>query len=155
MELITDLKPLLFFVAPTHFDATIINEMDRLFRRLWATGERYGVVTVPNPAGYSISPRERKLVGEWASQKYVQETSKRVCVGSAVVSASMFERGALTAILWLWRPPYPLGYYADRESAIESVLGHLTSAGVSLPGSLPEFKAAALELLDKRVGRAS
>ena len=155
MELITDLKPLLFFISPKHFDGKIIEEMDVLFRALWAAGEKYAMVSLPDPSGSSISASERKLIGEWASQKHVQDASKRLCVGSAVVSPSTLERGAMTAILWLWRPPFPLAYYPEREVAIDSALGHLSSARLTLPKAPPELRTAALTLLDTRFGRAS
>lgn len=152
MELIADLKPLLLFLSPPSFDGKVIGEMDATFRRLWALGEKYAMVSLPNPSGSSVSASERKLIGEWASQKHVQDASKRLCVGSAVVSPSTLERGAMTAILWLWRPPFPLAYFPEREIAIDAALEHLAKARLPLPMPVAELRKKALEILDSRYG---
>ena len=77
--------------------------------------------------------RARKRIADWADAPRVRELSKKLCVASATVVAGPISRGALTAIMWLWKPASPHKAVANPSEAIDysevqrSVEGGVTS----------------------------
>jgi hypothetical protein len=91
------------------------DELDALVARVARDGHRYCL----------ISDVTRARVGNAVHRKRIAETfttTRRLMgdrvAGQGFVMAHAVQRGALTAILWLGRPPWPIETFATREAAI-------------------------------------
>jgi hypothetical protein len=56
-------------------------------------------------------------------------------------------RGALTAILWFWKPPFPLEVVKTPEQGIDYCIAQLSKRGIALPTSPLGLGAHAVRLL--------
>lgn len=123
--------------------------MDEQFRKLYARGERYVLLTVPNKNASAMAAKERKMIADWASQPHVHEGTKRCCAGSAVVVPSAMGRGALTAILWVWKPPVHLEIAHDVKGGIDYCVGVAKQSGLTLPYPPEMIHKTLTRLLDE------
>ena len=99
--------PLLVSVGPMQTTDVELEQTWAGYERYFARGERYALMTVSPREAQSPGARERKRMADWANTPRVREFSKKLCVGSATVVPSAIMQGALTAILWLWKPAAP------------------------------------------------
>jgi hypothetical protein len=141
VTLILDWKPLVVLVTPAHLTEASVKAMNDEFVRFYAQNERYALITVPTPGAPTPNAQERKLVGEWASSETIQTNSGRLCVASGVVFTSTLARGALTAILWLWRPAFPIEFFGSVEPALDFCIKGGLKAGLPLPKDAAKLKA--------------
>jgi len=145
--LIGDYFPLLVQIQPKVLTAESIAKMGEEFEVYFRRGERYVVVSLQAKNAHSPSATERKLVADWVNSPRVMEFGGRLCVASANVSRSAFERGMLTALLWIWRPPFPLKPFPTVEAALDYALEMATGASLQLPMDTPLLRRIVLERL--------
>lgn len=149
MKLIDATFPLLVMVSGDKADDAEIRAMDEQFRKLYARGERYVLLTVPPRNAGAMAAKERKMIADWASQPHVHEGTKRCCVGSGVVVTSAMGRGALTAILWVWKPPVHLEIVSDVKSGIDYCVSVAKKSGLNLPYPDATLHKTLARLLDE------
>jgi hypothetical protein len=147
MQFIGDTFPLLMCIAPRRYDAASVQQMADAFEPYYARGERYAVLSVQPPDSIAPGPAERKLITDWVSSRRVRENAARLCVGAAAVTPGSVLRGALTAIMWFWTPPFPLKPVATSVEGIEFCVAQLLQAGVSLQQDEEMLKRKAAEAL--------
>lgn len=146
MKLIDSMFPFLVMVSGERADEAEIRSMDEHFRRLFAKNERYVLLNVP-PTNQSAGAKERKLIADWANQPHIDEGIRRCCAASAIVMTSAVGRGALTAILWVWRPPVHLEIVSDVRSGVGYCAREAARAGLKLPGDPDQILASLRPLL--------
>ena len=101
------------------------DELDALVAKVAKDGHRYCL----------LSDVTRARVGNAVHRKRIAETftaTRRLMgdrvAGQGFVMAHPVQRGALTAILWLARPPWPIETFATRDAAITWAEGKLRTA---------------------------
>ena len=102
-------------------------ELQQLLDRFWEvaknTGDRYALVLDLSIAP-PMPPRQRQLLTD---QMRAAEGELAIdCVGTALVFRSPLMRGLLTAIFWLFKPPYPTRAFASADPArawLQALLG--------------------------------
>ena len=133
MRFLDDAFPLLVVMSEAGFDEgemrAMVEGVEGYFRR----NARFAVLSVSPGESVRMGARERKVLSDWVNSPRVSELSRRLCVGNSVVVPSAAARGALTAFLWFWTPPYPLRATATVEAGIDSCLERLTVCNVPLP----------------------
>jgi hypothetical protein len=139
VKLLDSMFPFLVMVMGERADEAEIRSMDTTFRGLFARGQRYVLLNVPPKSQTSVAAKERKMITDWANQPHIQEGITRCCAGSAVVMHSAVMRGALTAILWVWRPPVHLEIVSDVPSGIRYLADAARQANLPLPGAADEL----------------
>jgi len=135
VKLVESTFPFLVMVMGERADEAEIRSMDATFRELFAQGQRYVLLNVPPKNQTAVAAKERKMITDWANQPHVQEGVTRCCVGSAIMVTSAVARGALTAILWVWRPPVHLEIVPDVLSGIRYLSDAARQANLILPAS--------------------
>lgn len=141
MKFVLDVFPLVVTVgAMTHTD-TEFNEMVAGFDALFARGDRYALITYTPEGGEMPNARARKRIADWADSPRVRSLSKKLCVGSATIVEGAVARGALTAIMWLWKPTSPHKAVSHPTEAIDWCVAHLADAGVPLSHGHDELLA--------------
>ncbi|MGE0788540.1 MAG: hypothetical protein AB7S26_22885 [Sandaracinaceae bacterium] len=123
--------PLLVYPSPSEMSELAIQELDDAFKRVWARGERYALISVTAHSAPPASGRQR--MAAWASRDDVYEASGRYCVGSATIVSSALHRGALTAILWLFRPAAPHETFGTVDEGIDYCLARIAEAALPTP----------------------
>ena len=116
--------------------------------RLFARGERYALI-VCSPIKSEMGAKERKLITDWSNKPHVREKSRALCVASSTVVRNPLHRGALTAILWLWKPAAPHEASPTPEAAVDWCLERLEAASMPLPRSREVLRRLAIEQLGK------
>lgn len=125
--------PVLIHVGPKTFDEVGVRTTIELFERQFAAKRRYAVMTVtPSQAGLPDA-KARRALAAWADSERVQGIVRERCVASAMVVRNALERGALTAINWLWRPVCPYRVTTSAEDALSYCIEQCTSAGLPFP----------------------
>jgi hypothetical protein len=64
----------------------------------------------------------RKQIGDWAKQR--EEVVHQYALAAAFVMPSSLARGALTAILWVAPPKYPMDVFATQLDALPFLQKH-------------------------------
>lgn len=64
----------------------------------------------------SMPPAQRRSMTDWMNEN--ERNLAAQCCATAMVFDSMLMRGALTAMLWMFRPPYPTEVFKTREDAL-------------------------------------
>lgn len=150
--LIGDYFPLLIHVQPAELTESAVRDMAASFDTYFARGERYAVLTLSPKDAVRPGAKERKRVADWVNSPRVKECTKRLCVGSATVTTGgALERGMLTALLWLWRPPFPLQAFGEVPAALDYALARLEESAVPLPRPKSEIRRQVLERLRELV----
>ena len=105
----------------------------------------------------SIAPgaNERKLLADWVRSPRVREQSGRLCVAAATTVNGSVMRGALTAIMWFWTPPFTLKVVASASQGIDFCLAQLTAAKIQLLLTPEGLKMRALSLIDSALAGPS
>jgi hypothetical protein len=147
IRFVEDYWPLLLSVGPRVWDERTVADMAAGYERYFERGERYALIS-GSPRESSIGARERKLITDWTNLPRVRERSGALCVGSATIVRNALSRGALTAILWIWKPASPHLAAATSDEAIDYCLGQLSSAGVRLNGAPESIRRGAQRVLD-------
>lgn len=148
MRLLADTFPLLVGIGPKRYDEAAVAEMAAAFEPHFQAGKRYAFVSVQPEGTATPGAHERKLILDWADSPRVRRYATELCVSAATVVDGAVLRGALTAILWFWRPPFPMKPVATPQLGMDYCLDQLTLAGVSLPVSREVLRARAQAQLD-------
>jgi hypothetical protein len=148
VRFIEDHFPLVLCLGADVWDDQAVSDLAAGSERLFARGERYTLI-VCSPIKSEMGARARKLITDWSNKPHVREKSRALCVGSATVVRNPLHRGALTAILWLWKPPAPHEPVATPEAAVDWCLERMQAEGVSLPRSREVLRRLAIEQLGK------
>lgn len=148
IRFIEDLLPLVLCLGPDVWTEEAVNDLVAGSERLFARGERYALITC-SPEKSEMGAHARKLITDWTNKPQVREKSRLLCIGSSTVVRSALQRGALTAIFWLWKPPSPHEAASTPEAAVDWCLDRLAAADVSLPRSREVLRKLALERLSR------
>jgi hypothetical protein len=109
----------------------------------FARGERYALISA-SPRDAVFGAKHRKQVADWSNSSRVRQKSAELCIGSATLARDALSRGALTAVLWLFKPASPHEVVATPEEGVDWCIAKLRAAGVALPRSAAGLRAAAL-----------
>ena len=144
MEFVEDFFPLLLAIGPATWTEATVSDMGAQYERYFRRGERYALVS---GGGGTISARERGAIGKWADSPRVRQKSRELCVGSATITRSALARGALTALLWIWKPASPHHIAATPEEAVDWCLLRLAEAKLALPAPSERVRREAIRRL--------
>jgi hypothetical protein len=139
--------PLLIGVAPMHWDTASIRHLTESFEVYFQRGHRYAFVSVQPQGSTPPGASERKLLMQWLASARVRECSSQLCVAAAAVVDNTVMRGALTALLWFWKPPFQLQVVRTPQAGIEHCVHGLEQSGVRLPTDARALGAHATRLL--------
>jgi hypothetical protein len=147
VQFIDDFFPLVVCVSPSRYDDVEMRRMFDGFRRYFERGERYALITHNPRDGEAASARARKAIVDWANLPDVRRQSAKLCVGSATVVANPLARGAMTAMLWLWKPANPHHMTATTEEAVDWAIQQLVDAQIALPQPRERLRESVLARL--------
>jgi hypothetical protein len=71
-----------------------------------------------------LTPMQRRRTADFLRE--VQPRAAAYFAGAAVVLSSPIQRGILTAVLWIFTPPYPMRAFADVREARGWLLDRLS-----------------------------
>lgn len=148
IRFVEDLFPLVICLGPDVWTDESVSELAAGSERLFARGERYALITC-SPEKSEMGARARKLVTDWSNKPHVREKSRALCVASSTVVRNPLQRGALTAIFWLWKPAAPHEAVATSEAAFDWCVERLDAAGIALPRSREVVRRLALEHMSR------
>lgn len=148
MRIHAETFPLLVYVPPKQYDAAAVRLMAELFRPFHLRGERYTLLAAQRKDAVVPGAAERKLIYDWIDSPEVRAYASKLCVGSAAVVDSVLMRGALTALLWFWKPPFPLEPVATPAAGTDFCMGRLLDARIPLPTTPADLKGQVLKLVD-------
>jgi hypothetical protein len=154
MRLLAECFPLLIGIAPERYDAAAVQRMHEAFEPFYRRGQRYALLSIQPRGSVAPGAKERKMLIDWVGSPRVQEYASRLCVGAAAVVDGALMRGALTAVLWVWKPPFPLHAAATVSDGIDHCVERLVAAGVPLPADLRELQARGERLLEAALSDA-
>jgi len=143
IRFIDDCFPLIISIGPRIWQDSTIDDMAAGYERYFARGERYTLVSA-SPQGYVFGAKHRKQVADWSNSARVRQKSGELCLGSATLARDALSRGALTAILWLFKPASPHQAVATPEEGVDWCIAKLQDAGVALPRSAAGLRSSAL-----------
>jgi len=134
--------PLLVLVGPQRMASAEVDEMLKGFDRYFERGERYALLTVM-PRGIQLpGARERKQMVDWASSATVRDFTAKLCVGAATLVTNPLMQGALTAILWLWKPPSPHAAVRSVSDGLDFCLERLAAERIPMAESPSVMRGA-------------
>ncbi|MGC4088145.1 MAG: hypothetical protein QM756_09640 [Polyangiaceae bacterium] len=120
-------------LSPKVYSTQDIEEMKQAFAGYFARGEKYAVLTVSPLDAEAPDASERRALTQWANEPTVAENARRLCVGGATVVPNALVRGAVTALMWFWTPPFPHKAVANVEEGLDFCEGQLAAGGVAMP----------------------
>jgi hypothetical protein len=132
--------PLLVAVAPRRWDADAVKRMADAFELYFKRGQRYAVISIQPEDSITPGPTERRLVLEWLESPRVRRHAGELCVGAATIMHGALMRGAFTAVLWFWKPPFPMETVGSVERAVDYCVERLREVGVRIPADPAELK---------------
>jgi hypothetical protein len=132
--------PLVVAVAPRRYDAAAVQRMADGFEAYFQRGERYAVISIQPQGSITPGPAERKLVLDWLESPRVRRFGGELCVGAATIMHGALMRGAFTAVLWFWKPPFPMETVPTVGRAVDYCVERLRAAGVRIPVGPAELK---------------
>lgn len=144
---IDDELPLIICISPRRHDERAIRMLGEGYERYFARGKKYALISATPRDAIPMGARERKAVADWAGSARVRQKSGELCVGSATIVKDAIAKGALTAILWLWKPANPHHVTTTPEDAVDWCIAQLQAAGVPLPSDPSEMRRRALSIL--------
>ncbi len=121
--------PVVVYTVPRRIDDEAIARLDHWMHSLWDRQQQYAMINRSQP-GTTADVTERRRITEWANREDVREASRRWCVGSATLVESALTRGALTALLWVWKPVTPHKVVGDMAGALDYCFAQLAAAGI-------------------------
>lgn len=148
LRFIDDGFPLILSIGPRVWQDSTIDEMAAGYERYFARGERYALISA-SPRGSVFGAKHRKQVADWSNSPRVRQKSAELCVGSATLVHDALSRGALTAVLWLFKPAAPHEVVATPQEGVDWCIAKLQAAGIALPRSAAGLRSAALAHLAK------
>lgn len=97
---------------------TTMEVVERYFvqRQKWLDARTPHAIVIDGSASLGLDATTRKRVTELGREQ--ADLAGRWCVGEAIVMTSAVQRGVLTAIEWIWRPPHPRRAFGDVASAM-------------------------------------
>ena len=143
LRFIDDGFPLVLSIAPRVWQDSTIEEMAAGYERYFTRGERYALISA-SPTGSVFGAKHRKQVADWSNSPRVRQKSAELCIGSATLARDALSRGALTAVLWLFKPASPHEVVATPEEGVDWCIAKLQAAGIALPRSAAGLRSAAL-----------
>jgi len=147
MHVLGDTFPLLLQVGPHRYDAAEVASMAEQFEPYFARGQRYASLYVQPPDAVNPGAHERKMITEWSDSPRVREFTRTLCVGTAVVLPNAIFRGALTAMMWVWKPVVRIEPVESIVAGIDYCLECLEKAAIPLPRAAGALRLEAAELL--------
>jgi hypothetical protein len=148
MRFLESAWPLLVTVGPMKTTDAELEEMFAGYERYFARGERYALMSVMPRGAEGPGARERKKLAEWAGSPHVYACSKKFCVGSATLVTNPIMQGALTAILWLWKPAAPHLAVRTVRDGVSFCLERLTAERIAMPQGADAIR----RIVDAEVG---
>lgn len=139
--------PLLVAVGPRRYDAAAVQRMADAFEEYFQRGERYAVISIQPKDSITPGAAERRLVLDWLESPRVRRHAGELCVGAATIIEGAVMRGAFTAVLWFWMPPFPMETVATVEGAVDYCVERLRAARVQIPAEPAELKGRVERLL--------
>ena len=140
MRVLGDTFPLLVAVGPRRYDVESVKRMADAFEVYFQRGERYAVISIQPEDSITPGAAERRLMLDWLESPRVRRYAGTLCVGAATIMEGALMRGAFTAVLWFWRPPFPMETVATVERAVDYCVERLRASGVSVPAEPPVLK---------------
>jgi len=147
MQVLGGCFPLLIGVAPMRYDAASVRQLAESFEVYFERGLPYAFMSVQPQGSTPPGASERKLLMQWLVSARVRQHSGQLCVGAAAVVDDTVMRGALTALLWFWKPPFQLQVVKTPEQGIDHCIHALERHRVKLPTSARALGAHAKRLL--------
>lgn len=135
MRVYGDVFPLLVAVGPSQYDATAVKRLAESFEEYFQRGERYAVISIQPEGSVTPGASERKMMLDWLESPRVRHYAGELCVGAATIMNGRLMRGAFTAVLWFWRPPFPMETVPTVARGVEYCVERLRAAGVRPPAS--------------------
>ena len=148
MKFLEGAWPLLIAVGPMKTTDAELEEMFAGYDRYFQRGERYALMSVTPRGAEGPGARERKKMADWAGSPRVYALSKKLCVGSATLVTNPIMQGALTAILWLWKPAAPHLAVRTVRDGVSFCLERLKAEGIAMPQGADAIRRA----VDAEVG---
>lgn len=146
MRVLGENFPVLVAIAPRRYDAASVKRMADAFEHYFQRGERYAVISVQPKGSITPGAAERKLVLDWLQSPRTQRYAGELCVGAATIMHGPVMRGAMTAVLWFWRPPFPMEMVPTVARAVDYCLDRLRAVGAR-PAAEPAELTARVERL--------
>lgn len=143
MIVLSECFPLLIGVAPVRYTAASVRELTESFEIYFRRGQQYAFISVQPPGSIPPGPSERKLLMQWLASERVRQYSGQLCVSAAAVVDNTVMRGALTALLWFWKPPFALEVVGTATRAIAHCVRGLERSRVPLPASADVLRSQA------------
>ncbi|HTV24795.1 MAG TPA: hypothetical protein VMG12_39150 [Polyangiaceae bacterium] len=131
--------PLLVAVGPQRYDAEAVKRMADGFEEYFQRGERYAVISIQPKGSITPGPAERKLVLDWLESPRVRRYAGELCVGASTIMHGALMRGAFTAVLWFWKPPFPMETAATVARGVDYCVDRLRLASVRVPARPAEL----------------
>jgi len=102
-------------VRPTELvnDIAALDGTYRALELLLARRQRFRVLL--DLRGGASSPRRRQRFLDWGKRHAIDLTSYLAAI--AIVVGTSFERGIVTAVTWMYAPPWALRVFSDRAEA--------------------------------------
>jgi hypothetical protein len=141
VKFVLDVFPLVVTVGAMTYTDDELRDMSAGFDELFTRGDRFALISYTPDGAEMPNARARKGIADWADSPRVRAMSKKLCVASATVVQNALARGALTAIMWIWKPPSPHKAVSNPNDAVEWCLEHLAAARIPLNGSRDELFA--------------
>lgn len=128
--------PLVISTLPARFGNEEIDEFLAHHDRILARNQRYGTVTDVSSVGIIPDARFRRRITDWQIDRL--ESMRRLTVGTAIVAPTPLLRGALTAIGWVVKAPYPEAVVATMPEGVARLREFFVAAGLGaqFPSSL-------------------
>ncbi len=96
-------------------------------RKLLARGKTLGMICDARQSP-AMPAKQRSMWGEWLKES--EPIASRLVASMGIVVSNPLVRGALTAVLWIRTPPYPVHVCASLAEAAERVGGDLRKHGI-------------------------
>jgi hypothetical protein len=147
VRFIDDCFPLIVTISAPNFDQAEVKSMADGFERYFARGERYAVLSATPRNAPPPGQRERRMIADWANHPRVRDYSKRLCVGSAVVTPNPLARATLSVIMAFWKPPTPYEIAPNHEKALDYCLHRIQEERLALSKPLDLVRYEMLRVL--------
>lgn len=151
MRFIDECFPLVITISAPTFDEKEVKSMAEGFERYFARGDRYAVLTASPRNAPAPGPRERRMIADWANHPRVRDYSKRLCVGSAMVTTNPLTRAALSVIMAIWKPPTPFDISPTLERGVDYCLRRIQEERLPLSKPQAFVRYEMLKLLNDAV----
>jgi hypothetical protein len=114
----------------------MIAYFDKRLRGQW----RHSAVTNVVPGSHSLDAAQRKRIATW--QESIRDHIVRNNISTAIVLSSGLERGALTALNWLFPPPVPQRACSTMLEAVDWSIERMQSAGLVITPAVAKYRGS-------------